>query len=431
MIKSFLKNKVVKNAGWMIGEKIVQMLISLIVGVLTARYLGPSNQGLIDYAGAYTAFFSSLCTLGINNILVKEFIDHPDEDGEILGSSILLRLLSSALSVITIIGIVCIVDRDDPTAVAVVALSTVGILFHVFEVFNYWFQAQLLSKVTSTAALVAYAVMTVYKVFLLVTGKDVKFFAVTLSVDYIVIGVFLYICYKKYKGSKLRISIDCCKRILRQSAPFILPGLMVAIYAQTDKFMLKQLLSAADVSYYARATSLCSMWCFILNAIIASLHPPIMEDNKNGNEEEFERKNKLLYAIVFYLSMIVSVLFVLLANPVICILYGAEYLPAAYPLRIATWYTAFSYLGVARNAWIVCKNAQKYLIWIYLSAAVANVALNALLIPIWGPSGAAFASLISQIITSFVVPFFIKPLRKNSMLMVDAILLKGLKRKNK
>lgn len=407
------------------------MLISLVVGILTARYLGPSNYGLINYANAYTAFFASLCTLGINNILVKEFIDHPGEEGEILGSSILLRLFSSALSVVTIIGIVSFVDRDDPTAIAVVALSTVGILFHVFEVFNYWFQAQLLSKVTSTAALIAYTVMTAYKIFLLITGKDVKYFALTLSVDYLVIAILLYFCYKKYRGGKLRVSIDCCKRILRQSSPFILPGLMVSVYAQTDKFMLKQMLSVADVGYYSTATILCNLWCFVLSAIIASLQPPIMEDNKNGDEEEFERKNRLLYAIVFYLSMIVSVLFVLLANPVIRILYGTEYLPAAMPLRIVTWYTAFSYLGVARNAWIVCKDVQKYLIWIYLSAAVANVALNALLIPIWGPSGAAFASLISQIITTFVVPFFIKPLRKNSILMVEAVLLKGLKRKNK
>ncbi len=431
MIKNVLKSKVTKNATWMIGEKVIQMLISLIVGVLTARYLGPSNYGLINYANAYTAFFASLCTLGINNILVKEFIDHPEDEGEILGSSIMLRLLSSFFSILTIIGIVCVVDRGDPTAIVVVALSTVGILFHVFEVFNYYFQAKLLSKVTSTAALIAYAVMTAYKIYLLASGKSVKYFALTLSIDYLVIAILLFFCYKKYSGKKLFYSRSCCKRLLSQSAHFILPGLMVSVYAQTDKFMLKQLLSEANVGYYSTATTLCSMWCFVLSAIIASLHPPIMEDNKNGNEEEFERKNKLLYAIVFYLSMIVSVLFVLLANPVIKILYGAEYLPAANPLRIATWYTAFSYLGVARNAWIVCKEKQKYLIWIYISAAVVNIVLNIFMIPLWGPSGAALASLAAQITTTLIVPFFIKPLRKNSLLILDAILLRGLKRKNK
>ena len=92
---------------------------------------------------------------------------------------------------------------------------------------------------------------------------------------------------------------------------------------------------------------------------------------------------------------------------------------------MVTWYTAFSYLGVARNAWIVCKNSQKYLKYIYFSAAVINVLLNLLFIPILGATGAALASLITQIFTSIILPFFYKDLRENSKLMLEAILLKG------
>ena len=51
-IKNILKNKEVGNAGWLIGGKVVQMALSLVVGVITARYLGPSNYGLIGYATA-------------------------------------------------------------------------------------------------------------------------------------------------------------------------------------------------------------------------------------------------------------------------------------------------------------------------------------------------------------------------------------------
>ena len=74
----------------------------------------------------------------------------------------------------------------------------------------------------------------------------------------------------------------------------------------------------------------------------------------------------------------------LVAKPFILILYGETYLPAVGPLRIVVWYTAFSYLGVARNAWMVCENRQKYLKYLYVSAAVLNVVLNLALIPSWG-----------------------------------------------
>lgn len=425
MIKDFLKNKTVNNAGWIIFGKVAQGVINLLVGLLTARYLGPSNYGIINYAGAYIAFFTSLCTLGINSVLVKELIDNPDKEGEILGSSILMRMASSILSAITIIGIVSVVDRDEPTTILVVALCSIGVIFHVFEVFNYWFQAQFKSKITSMASLVAYAITAAYKVYLIVTDKSIEYFAVSTSIDYIVVAIILYICYKKYNGQKLSCSLATGKRILSKSCHFILPGLMVAVYGQTDKLMLKQLISDTEIGYYSTATTVCNMCVFVMGAIITSVYPSIMQANKEGNEKEFERLNKILYAIVFYLSVFVSVLFAVLAELVIYILYGEAYLPAVNPLRIVTWYTAFSYLGVARNAWVVGKDRQKYLIWIYASAALSNVLLNLWLIPIWGASGAALASLAAQIITVMITPFFIKPLRRNSVLMLEAIALKG------
>ena len=156
-----------------------------------------------------------------------------------------------------------------------------------------------------------------------------------------------------------------------------------------------------------------------------------MEAHKTGDEELFKKKNRQLYAVVFYVSMGVAVLFNIFAELVIYILYGKAYLPAAMPLRIVSWYTAFSYLGVARSAWIVSKNRQRHLIKIYAAAAIGNVALNYLLIPIWGASGAALASLAAQIITGFLLPFFIKDLRENAVLMLEGILLKGIIKRKK
>ena len=98
--------------------------------------------------------------------------------------------------------------------------------------------------------------------------------------------------------------------------------------------------------------------------------------------------------------------------------------PTVQPLRIIVWYTAFSYLGVARNAWMVCENRQKYLKYLYISAAIINVILNVLLIPQWGASGAAAASLITQMST-ILLPAVIRPLRPNAKLMMDAVLLRN------
>ena len=66
-----MNNKVIKNASWMIGCKIAQSVISLIIGMLTARYLGPSNYGLISYAASIAVFLLPLMQLGLIKTLVQ------------------------------------------------------------------------------------------------------------------------------------------------------------------------------------------------------------------------------------------------------------------------------------------------------------------------------------------------------------------------
>ncbi len=366
----------------------------------------------------------SFCTLGINSILVKELINHPEDEGTIIGTTLVLRALSSFLSAAMIIGLVIIIDSNK-TTVIVVALCSIALLFNIFETINYWFHAKMNSKVIAISTFFAYIVTAAYKLFLVISNKSVIWFALATSVDYIFIALLLLFSYKFYKGKKFNFSLQYGKRLLKSSYHFIFPSIMVAIYGYSDKFMLKQIMSEAEVGYYSTAVAICSMWVFVLAAIIDSAVPLIMETRKS-DIVLYEKRNKQLYAIVFYFSILVSIIISIGADLIVSILYGNEYMSTVSPLRIITWYTAFSYLGVARNAWVVCENKQKFLKYLYFIAAVTNVLLNFLFIPMWSSSGAALASLITQIITIIIIPFFIKEMRNNSIMMLQAITLKGL-----
>ena len=133
----------------------------------------------------------------------------------------------------------------------------------------------------------------------------------------------------------------------------------------------------------------------------------------------------LLYAIVFYVCFFVSICFVLFGRFVIGILYGEAFLPAASVLNVVTWYTAFSYLGVARDAWVISEGKQRYLKYMYGCAAFMNVIINTALIPVMGAVGAALASLLTQIFTSIVLPLLFREMRPNAKLMIEAIMLRG------
>ena len=67
--------KFLGNSGWMIGQQMYNMLLQLVVGSLSARYLGPSNYGLINYGASIISFFSIVCRLGLDSVIINEMIN--------------------------------------------------------------------------------------------------------------------------------------------------------------------------------------------------------------------------------------------------------------------------------------------------------------------------------------------------------------------
>lgn len=429
-IKQICSNKVVRNASWLLCGKMIYMFFAFFMGLLTTRYLGPSSFGLINYAQAYVGFFTSICTLGINSIIVKEFIENPQCEGEILGSALVARIISSALSVVIIFIAVSIVDKNDTLAIQVVLLASLGLVFQTVDILNYWFQAHLQSKYSAIASTLAYVIMSIYKLFLLIQGMSVIWFAISMTIDYVAVAVVLLLAYKKNNGPRMSFSLHWAKHLVMKGYPFIISGAMVAIYNSTDKLMLKHMVGQASTGYYATANTLCGCWAFVLTAVIDSMYPSIMKNR--ANPERYKQLNVLLYTIVFYICAAVSVVFIFAGEWIVNLLYGSDYLPAVQPVKILALYTAFSYLGVARNAWVVGQGLQKKLIIIYASAAMSNIIINAILIPNWGASGAAFASLLTQISTILIFPSMVREMRPNVKLILRAMtgidLIKGLKK---
>lgn len=425
IISKFKGNVEFKNFSWLVVGKVLQMILSLIVGLLTARYLGPANYGIINYSTAYLTFCLSFCTLGITAIIVKNFTDRPDEVGTAIGTTLLLRLAVGIISIALVTLLVAFIDSDEPLVIYVTFLVCISLIFHPFDTFNYWFQYKYNAKVISIVSFISCCVLSLYRVMLLVNNCSIEWFAFACSVDYIVLGILMLIAYRQHSGPKLKYSSKKAKELLSQSYHFILSSIMIVIYGYSDKIMLKQMLADADVGYYSIATNICAMWTFVLYAVVDAMYPTIMNVYKGGDFDLFLRKNRQLYAIVFYISVFASI-FITLGSPfIIQLLYGVDYLPASPLLQLVTWYTAFSFLGVARNAWLVCEKRQKYLKYIYTLSAVINVVLNFWMIPVIGAIGAALASLITQIFSCLLLPYIFKPLRINVHLMAEAICLKN------
>lgn len=424
LINKIKHNKVAKNTIWIISERIIQMLISLFVGLLSARYLGPSNYGTLNYGLSLINIFSAITKLGLENVIIKKYVEEKDKNGEILGTAIVLRIISAILSMIMILIFVLILKPNDILMFTVTFLQSLALVFQVYELIDFWFQSKLQSKYVSIAKSVAYFVIAAYKISLLILNKSVEWFAFATTLDYIIILIILLFMYKKNGGQKLTFSIKTAKELLKYSYHFILSSLVVTLYMQMDKLMIGSMLDEFQVGLYTAATTICTMWGFIPEAIINSLRPTIYEAKKQSNEI-YLKKLKQLYFIIFWLGILFAIGVTIFSKLIIYILYGQEYLSARTALIIAVWYTGFAYLGSARNIWIVCENKNKYSKKYVLIGGIVNLVLNTILIPCIGINGAAIATLISQIIVAMVAPLLFKETRISVKYIIEGILRKG------
>lgn len=412
--------KVINNASWIIVTKVAESILALIISTLTVRYLGPSNYGLISYASSLVAFILPVMQLGLPSILVQEFVDNPEDEGQILGTSLFLSFLSAIASMLGIFAFVSIVNKDENTTIVVCVLYSLLLLTQALALTQYWFQSKLASKYVSVTSFVAYSLVLMYKTYLLVTEKSVSWFALSNVFDYAIIAAVLLVLYKKKSGAKLKISLITARRMLKKSRYYIISNMMITLFTQTDRIMLKLMNGNSVAGYYSAAATCCLITNFIFTAILDSMRPVIFESRKIS-PEKFEKNVSRLYCIIIYLALMQSIFITVLSPFIVNILYGSAYGTSSDILRVFIWYTVFSYIGAVRNIWMLAEDKQKYLWIINLSGAVINVVLNLIFIPILSGMGAAIASLVTQIFINVIIGYIMRPISYNNKLMLKGL----------
>lgn len=416
-------NRFVINASWIMIGRVVQLLLTFVTTMLATRYLGPTEYGKLTYVFSYVQFFIPICTMGLNDIVVKELVDNKDENDLIVGTMLVMRTVVSLCSMVISSFLAAAVNQSSFYGL-IAFLQSFSLMFQSFECIMYFYQSQMASQKSGLAYALGYVIASLFRILLIVMKKDIRWFAFAMSFDYIAVAVLLLGFYRKDRY-RFRFSFPMVKRLLGKSYYYIFSGLLVVIYGKvTDILLLGKMVDETNVGYYGAATTLCNAWPFILTAIIDSANPFIIEMHRK-DKEQFEKRVRQLYAAVFYIGIIAALGITVLSDFIIGIIYGTAFKPAAVPLRVFCWSTAFSYIGVARTAWMQCEKKTRYETWISLFGCITNILLNYFLIRSFGIVGAASAAVLTQLLTNFVFLFFVKDIRKNASLILDAILLKG------
>ena len=389
------------NTSWLMGHRVLSMVVALFVGVYVARYLGPERFGLLSYAGSFVGLFTALATLGLDSIMVRELVKTPERRDEIVGTAFWLQEGGAILMWIGIAAAVPFTHNDTQTNI-LIAIIALPVIFQAFNVIDFNYQAEVKSKYVVYIQVIQLVVSSITKLIFIWIAAPLVWFAWVFLLDAVVLAIGLTAIYLRTTGKVWywKWRWQTAKELLRDSWPLMLSGMVISIYMKIDQVMIKEMLDAEQIGFYAAAVRLSEAWYFVPMTITSSVFPAIINAKKQSEELYYQRLQKL-YGLMVWLAVAIALPTTFLAPWVIRVLYGEAFLPAAGVLSIHIWAGVFVFLGVASGRWFLCENMQKEAFYRTFLGAICNVVLNIIMIPKYGISGAALSTLISQSIASY------------------------------
>lgn len=410
------------NTSWLFAEKALRLLSGLVVGVIVARFLGPEKFGLLNYALSFVGIFLAISALGLDSILVRELVRDPSSSGLLLGTSFRLKLIAG-LSVFMLLLIAVLVLDQEAVMSSMILVIGLAAVFQSFSVIDYYFQAKVKSKFVVKSNVIALSLSAIIKLGLVYWEASLFYFAAVFSLDALIVALGLIYFYftKSEEDSPWKYSPKLAKELLSASWPLILASLVVTVYMKIDQIMITEMLDPVANGNYSAAVRISEAWYFIPMVLASSLFPAIL-NAKAREDGSYQKRLQQLYDFMVVISFSVAIPLTFLSDWVISTLFGQDYIQAAAVLTIHIWSGVFVALGIASSNWLISEDLQKLSMLRTSLGAVVNICLNFLLIPKYGIIGAAFTTLISQIVATFLFDLFYKRTRATFMMKLKSLL---------
>jgi len=405
--------KIVKNIGWLTGERILELIVALTVGIWVARYLGPSDFGLMSFAIAFTSLFSPFINLGLDTILNRELVEKPEKTNLLLGTVFRIKLISSIFIGFLLLLIIYLIKPTDFLLFLMVGIFAFGKVIKSFDDLSKYFASKIESEKKVKSNSIALILSNCLKVFFILFNFSVIWFVFSAFVNTVLRNLLQIFYYLKGGKSilKWKFKCDLAKELLSKSWPLMFSAIFAVLYLRIDQLMIGFMLGDYELGIYSVAVKLSEIGFFLPGVIAGSLFPAILASRKKSKKLYLARLQRM-FDIFTWIPFFIIIPIFFLSNFIIVFLYGVEFTPAGVVLSILIWALLAIFIRAGVDNYIVFEELYKIKIYYSLMGAVINIIANLILIPIYGIVGAAIATIISYFFVAYISNLFFKKTRK-------------------
>jgi O-antigen/teichoic acid export membrane protein len=380
-----------------VGEMFAR-LAAFGVTVYLARTLGAGTYGVIVSATTIVLYLAFVADAGMDMTGVREVAAHPRRVPALLGAVLGSRLaiVAGLLALTTLTGWFVLPAPDGP-----VLMLYAGTLVAT-AMGTRWVHLGLdRAAYAASSRIVSESVVAVL-VLSLVRGPEhlLRVPLAQIAGDLLAAVLLLRLLPAEARPSRLRVDLATTTELLRGSWPMVLHGLLGLAIFNSDFLFLRVLKDAASVGYYAVAYTLIS---FVQNLGVAytlSLIPSLTAVRADRRAAQTVVDDAMAQAMFGALPVTIGGL--LVAAPLVALLFGPAYVPSVAPLQALLLLVP---VALVRNVWqavLVAAERQDLMLRTVVWAAATNVVLNVVLIPPYGMIGAAAATVVTEAVRTWL-----------------------------
>lgn len=387
-----------KNTSWLSASQIITSICAFLWTILIARYLGVSDYGIVSFAISFTGLIVIFMDLGMSTYITRELAKHKELLGKYVNNIFFFKIILSVF--LFFISWIILVLLGSPTLTIIVtliftlemiAISMTGFLNGVFQAFEE-LKYQSIGTILNSGFLLMGILLTMY----------LNWGVIAISISYMV-AYYIYFIYmlskylQKFSFPHFEIDLSFIKSTIINSLPFGLTNFFYSIYFSIDIVMLSYLSGNYSTGLYKSAYNIITVFTTffpVYQNVIFPVMSKFFKESRDLIKVSYELSVK--YLLLFILPLSVGIFFY--ARPLVDLIYSNQYSLATTPVQILIWTVSFLFINGAASTLLNAVDRETIVTRIYIVAAIFNVILNLILIPLYSYDGAAIATVLSEIL---------------------------------
>lgn len=381
------------------------------------RILGPEKYGLVNFAAAFTGYFTILTDYGFNLSATQEISVNRDDKqkvSEIFSSVITLKIFFFISSTLLFFSLTIILPALQSNMFLLV-VTFFGVLGTAL--FPLWFYQGIEQMKYILIISVSVRFVTTILIFVIVNTESdfIKYAGLNTVTQFVIAIIGLTFALHKFGIKYTFPSQILIKQQLKKGWELFLSTVWINLYTTSNVFILGLFASANVVGYYAAADKIRFAFQGVLSSMSQSLFP-FVNILLTESYVKFISFNRKLFKIALIIGAIISVLLFLFAAPIVRIVFGNEYQSSILVLKIIAWLPLVIFLSnVLGIQTMLPLNKQRSFSLILFFAAMINLILSFILVPKYFEIGTSISVLVTEI---FVTSSFYIFIKRNKILVV-------------